>query len=82
MLREFILGDNPTGRVLASHGNTVVVGGEDSKYSGVLSGQSEVFGGSGSTEFTYVYPSATIAAWESFIATAALTPAPAVPNGF
>ena len=57
-----------------SHGHTTVIGGEDPKYRGVLSGQLGIYGGSGTTQSTYTYPAATITAWESFIATAALTP--------
>ena len=75
LLREFILGSNPTGLVTTSHGHTTVIGGEDPKFEGIISGQAGIYGGHGTTEFTYTYPSATIAAWESFIATAALTPA-------
>ena len=80
LLREFILGSNPTGLVTTSHGHTTVVGGEDSGFRGVISGQLGIFGGSSSTQFTFTYPAATIAAWNSFIATAAITP-PSVPTG-
>ena len=75
LLREFILGNNPTGLVTTSHGQTTVIGGEDPTFKGVLTGQAGIFVGSGSIESTVFYPAATIAAWESFIATAALTPA-------
>jgi hypothetical protein len=49
-----------------------VVGGESPTLAaGILPGNSEIFYGSGTTESTYIAPTATIAAWSSFIATAA-----------
>lgn len=66
-VREFVFGANTTG--LVTNG-TAVVGGEDAALAGpVLPGQSAVFVGSGTTQSSVVYPSATIAAWESFFAT-------------
>lgn len=80
ILREFILNHNTTGLVTNSSGTITVLGGENSTLAKpVLSGQLEIFAGSGTTQSTYVYPSATIAAWESFIATA--TPAFATGGG-
>ena len=74
MLREFILGNNRTGLVTTVHGHTTVIGGEDPSYQGFIPGQAGIYYGSGTTQFTYTYPTATIAAWERFIATAARTP--------
>lgn len=75
LLREFILGDNTTGLVVDNDvGGTSVVGGENTSLAAsALTGQSAIFIGSGMTESSYVYPSATIASWESFIATATAT---------
>ena len=48
-----------------------VVGGEDPSLEGdVLPGNSALYVGSGATQSTYVFPSATIAAWDAFIQTA------------
>ena len=74
MLREFILGHNETGLVTNSSGTVSVVGGEVASLANtVMSGQAGIYAGSGTTQSTYTYPSATIAAWDSFIATAAPT---------
>jgi len=73
-LREFILGNNDTGLVVTDDGKTEVVGGAVSALAvGVLPGQSGIFIGSGATQSTYTFPSATIAAWESYIVTATAT---------
>ncbi|KAI0718832.1 alpha/beta-hydrolase [Fomitopsis betulina] len=70
-LREFVLGDNQTGLVTTSSGRATVVGGAVSSLAvGVLPGQSGIFIGSGTTQSTYTFPSATIAAWDSYIVTA------------
>jgi len=72
MLREFIFGTNQTGLVTNSSGTVSVVGGENATLANtVLPGQAEIYAGSGTTQSTYTYPSATIAAWNSFIATGA-----------
>ena len=70
MLREFILGDNRTGLVTTSRGHATVIGGEDKNFPGVLTGQSGIYYGSGTTQFTYTYPASVIGAWETFIAEA------------
>ncbi|KLO07455.1 alpha/beta-hydrolase [Schizopora paradoxa] len=69
--REFILGTNQTGLVVdGSKGSTSVVGGEDKTLliGDVLPGQTEILYNSGTVQTTQVYPSATIAAWDTFIA--------------
>ncbi|PCH36382.1 alpha/beta-hydrolase [Wolfiporia cocos MD-104 SS10] len=74
-LREFVLGNNETGLVTVSDSHTSVVGGEVSTLAqDVLPGQSGIFIGSGATQSTYTFPSATIAAWQSYIVTATATP--------
>ncbi|KZT24766.1 alpha/beta-hydrolase [Neolentinus lepideus HHB14362 ss-1] len=68
-LREFVLGSNQTGLVDSTSGS--IVGGEVATLAGdYLPGGLEIFYGSGTTQSTYVAPSATIAAWEKFIQTA------------
>ncbi|PSR71345.1 hypothetical protein PHLCEN_2v12774 [Hermanssonia centrifuga] len=76
LLREFILGNNQTGLVTNSSGTVSIVGGESpSLAADVFPGQSGIYMGQGATQSTYTFPSATIAAWESFIATAISTSA-------
>ena len=68
-IREFVLGNNQTGLVIGSGGSVSVVGGEDATLAApALPGQLGIFQGSGTTQFTYTFPSATIAAWNSFYA--------------
>ncbi|KAI0767256.1 alpha/beta-hydrolase [Fomes fomentarius] len=69
-LREFVLGDNQNGSVLDD--GTIFGGEEDALAKDFLPGGNEIFYGSAKTEGTFVVPSATAAAWESFIATATL----------
>ena len=67
--REFVLGNNATGLVDSS-GN--VQGGEDAKLmKAVLPGQTEIRYNSGTVPLTYTPPSESVAAWQSFIQTAA-----------
>ncbi|KAI8996599.1 alpha/beta-hydrolase [Trametes punicea] len=74
LIREFILGNNQTGLVTNSSGVVSVVGGESSSLAvDAIPGQLGIYVGSFSTQSTYTYPSATIVAWNSFIATATAT---------
>lgn len=71
-LREFVLGSNRNGTVVdPSTGE--VVGGENRTLAGdFMPGGDKIYYGSAKTEGTSTIPSATMAAWESFIATATL----------
>ena len=68
-LREFVLGNNRTGFY---DGTNEVVGGENTSIyrNNILPGKSGIAVGSGTIQSTVFYPSATVAAWESFIQTA------------
>ncbi|KAJ3809239.1 alpha/beta-hydrolase [Lentinula lateritia] len=69
-LREFILGSNTTGLVVESH----VVGGEDPVLAeDVMPGTTAIFYGHGTTASSLIVPSATLASWSSFLATATAT---------
>ncbi|KAF7340835.1 Carboxypeptidase [Mycena sanguinolenta] len=72
-LREFILGSNLTGYVESATSPTV--GGDDPNLApgDILPGNKAIFYGAGTTASSTVAPEATIAAWDSFIATATLT---------
>ena len=74
MLREFIFGNNRTGLVVESKKTTSVVGGEDHNFDGILTGQSGIYYGSGTTQYTYTYSPLTIAEWQTFIAEATASP--------
>ena len=59
-----------------------VVGGEvEALKPGILPGQAEIYVGSGTTQSTYVFPSATIAAWNEFVGTAVPAAAFSGPGG-
>ncbi|KAJ7464615.1 alpha/beta-hydrolase [Mycena latifolia] len=81
-LREFVIGSNPTGSVIKSPAGTVnVVGGENAPLVGdILPGSEGIVYPVGTATSTFVYPSATIAAWNTFIRgqKAAATPISAV----
>lgn len=76
-LRDFILGNTKTGLVQkAVDGVVNVIGGEETDLfvHNILDGQEGIFVGSVVTQSTVNYPSATVAAWNAFIATATATP--------
>ncbi|KAI0730653.1 alpha/beta-hydrolase [Earliella scabrosa] len=74
LFREFIFGSNPTGLVRTGPNGAVVEGGEDASLAvDAIRGQEGIFVGSISTTGTVAYPTATIAAWDEFIATATAT---------
>lgn len=71
-LREFVLGNNETGLVTNLSGAVSVVGGESPALVGdYLRAGPEIYYGAGTTQSTNIAPTTTIAAWNSFIATAA-----------
>ncbi|EIN03589.1 alpha/beta-hydrolase [Punctularia strigosozonata HHB-11173 SS5] len=74
MARNWIFGNNQTGLVVGSK----VIGGENaSELSGdILPGNEAIFYGSLSTQSSYVFPTATINSWSSFIHTATATATP------
>jgi carboxypeptidase D len=71
-MREFVLGNNPTGSLVTSRTGAVsVVGGENQSLSGIIPGPDPVYygnGGGGATQSTYLFPAATRSAWKTFIA--------------
>ncbi|KAI0083180.1 Alpha/Beta hydrolase protein [Irpex rosettiformis] len=78
LLREFILGSNQTGLVVVSNSTSgsphwgTVIGGENLTLADpVLAAHHPgIYVGSGTTESTFVYPVATIDAWDRFFKTA------------
>ncbi|KAI0372590.1 alpha/beta-hydrolase [Pilatotrama ljubarskyi] len=78
LLREFILGNNRTGLVTNVNGAVNVLGGEDVALEvDAIPATAAIYVGSVTTQSTYEYPAATIAAWESYIATATVVSAKA-----
>ncbi|KAG6332041.1 hypothetical protein ID866_7052 [Astraeus odoratus] len=77
-IREFVFGNNQTGLVVDMNGGgTTVVGGEVSSLGNeILTGEAGIYYGSATTESTYFFPSATIAAWNAYVETATSYPAP------
>lgn len=73
-LQEFVLGNSSLGRVEKVKGHTTVIGGENSSLATFIPGEhNPIFYGSGATQSSTIWPSATIAAWDSFMATATHT---------
>ncbi|TFY62128.1 hypothetical protein EVG20_g6814 [Dentipellis fragilis] len=70
-LRDFIVNANETGSITTdSKSNTVVLGGEDPSIADdVPRIATEIFLGASSTQSTFAAPSATVAAWQSFLGT-------------
>lgn len=57
-----------------SSGSISVIGGEVSSLgSEILTGQAAIYYGQATTESSYLFPSATVEAWNSYIATATAT---------
>ncbi|EIW79100.1 alpha beta-hydrolase [Coniophora puteana RWD-64-598 SS2] len=76
--REFVFGNNQTGLVTNSSGTVSVVGGQDTTLGEIMTGQADIYYGSATTESSYAYGSATVAAWNAYVATA--TAAPPLPT--
>ncbi|GJE99868.1 serine carboxypeptidase [Phanerochaete sordida] len=78
-LREFILGTNQTGLVVASGNTSSVVGGENPTLKQTaVPGAPAIFYGATTTAGSTVWPSATVAAFESHIGQGAVTGTAAV----
>jgi carboxypeptidase D len=75
LAREFIFGDNRTGLLTnTSSGTVTVVGGEDPSLGNeILRGQAGIYYGQATTASTYFFPSATVKAWDSYMATGSAT---------
>ncbi|KAG1831383.1 Alpha/Beta hydrolase protein [Suillus variegatus] len=75
-IREFVFGNNQTGLVTnTSSGSATVIGGEVSSLANeIMTGQAAIYYGSATTESTYYFPTATVQAWNAYIATATGTP--------
>jgi hypothetical protein len=72
-VREFVLGSNRNGSVVSNG----TIGVTHSLVDDILPGETNaIFTGSGTTLGSTIWPSATIAAWDSFISTATVTAAP------
>ncbi|PSR78205.1 hypothetical protein PHLCEN_2v7537 [Hermanssonia centrifuga] len=72
--REFVLGDNPTGRIKSDGDVVAVIGGENPTLNQTaIPGQLGIVFGSKSAQGLYTFPSATIAAWESFVSFVPIT---------
>ncbi|OJT09784.1 Vitellogenic carboxypeptidase [Trametes pubescens] len=81
LLREFILGNNQTGLVTLANGAVRVLGGEIAALAvDALRATDAVFVGSVTTQSTFLYPAATVDAWNNYIATATATVLAVVPS--
>ncbi|KAF8119525.1 Alpha/Beta hydrolase protein [Boletus edulis] len=80
LAREFIFGDNTAGLV-ANDGSGTVIGGEESSLGDeIMRGQAGIYYGHATTASTYFFPSSTVAAWDSYIATATSTAQAGTPS--
>lgn len=75
LAREFIFGNNQTGLVTnTSSGGVTVVGGEVSTLGNeIMTGEAAIYYGQATTASSYFFPSATVEAWNAFIASATPT---------
>ncbi|KIJ59226.1 hypothetical protein HYDPIDRAFT_118758 [Hydnomerulius pinastri MD-312] len=81
LVREFFFGNNQTGLVTStSSGSVTVVGGEVSSLGNeIMTGQAAIYYGAGTTASTYFFPTATVEAWDAYVATATLEPVSVTP---
>jgi carboxypeptidase D len=86
-LREFILGNNPQGRVTKTpSGKVTIVGGSDPNLANdILPGSDDpIYYGEGVKDHSYLFPAATRVAWDSFTkaksATSTKSPKPTPPR--
>ncbi|KAH0834745.1 Alpha/Beta hydrolase protein [Lanmaoa asiatica] len=70
LVREFIFGNNQTGLVTNTSSGTVsVIGGEVSSLGGeIMTGRAAIYYGKATTASSYFFPSATVEAWNAYIA--------------
>ncbi|EIW58496.1 alpha/beta-hydrolase [Trametes versicolor FP-101664 SS1] len=82
LLREFILGNNQTGLVTSGANGAIRVDGGEllSLAVDALRATDAVFVGSVTTQSTFLYPAATVDAWNNYIATATATVLAIVPS--
>ncbi|KAI0688707.1 alpha/beta-hydrolase [Cytidiella melzeri] len=84
-LREFVLGSNQTGTVNAD--NSTVGGENPTLQQSAIPGQAAIAYGSSTTKGSTVWPTATVAAFESYVSqvqitgTSAVAPSPTAKNG-
>ncbi|KAH0834740.1 Alpha/Beta hydrolase protein [Lanmaoa asiatica] len=72
--REFIFGPNQTGLVTNCSGEQTVIGGEVSSLGNeIMTDQAAIYYGHATTASSYFFPSATVEAWDAYIATATAT---------
>ncbi|KAG9312814.1 Alpha/Beta hydrolase protein [Chiua virens] len=77
LVREFFFGNNQTGLVTDASGEVTVVGGEVCALGNeIIPGQAGIYYGSARTESTYFFPTATVDAWDKYVATATVTSQP------
>ncbi|KIM27100.1 hypothetical protein M408DRAFT_24847 [Serendipita vermifera MAFF 305830] len=76
LYREFVVGSNQTGLVVADGSSTTVVGGIHTEYEPGILTASGVLTGSYRTEGTYTWPTESWAAWGSYMATRTAQDAP------
>jgi len=72
LVREFIFGNNQTGLLTnTSSGGVSVIGGEVSTLGNeIMTGEAAIYYGQATTESSYFFPSATVEAWNAYVATA------------
>lgn len=73
-LREFIIGNNPTGAVVQSGSSVTVTGGENPTLKqSAITGQRAIAYGAKTTQGVYAYPTATIQAFENYVGLVPIT---------
>jgi len=72
LAREFVSGNNQTGPLVTNTGSGAVsvVGGEVSSAGEIMTGQAGIYYGEATAASNYFFPSATVEAWNAYLATA------------